>query len=266
MPAFEDQPSAGRQAESENNNVREGALISPTPDRAGPSAMAGHEDAAPRPDFGPSDRREEVVTISSASPLQGGLDGEPAGYPNPDRSRDLIEGPAIGPVSPGAGDWADGGESLGGRIVEGARHSLADFPMAGVAAAAVARSIESPPDLERLRSRSDRSPGESATRGSASVSGAAPETVAVGLVGPASRHDDSFDRASGEPASATNWGGSSCDDPFGGRHGTASAADEGPAGVDLSATNALLGQILDELRRHQQSAPIASGRSVYPER
>jgi hypothetical protein len=45
-----------------------------------------------------------------------------------------------------------------------------------------------------------------------------------------------------------------------------SVSDEGQAGVDLSATNALLGQILDELRRRTWSAPIASTRAVYPER
>jgi hypothetical protein len=48
--------------------------------------------------------------------------------------------------------------------------------------------------------------------------------------------------------------------------GAISPSNEASAGLDLNPTNALLGQILDELRRHQQSAPLASGRSVYPER
>ncbi|HEY2158434.1 MAG TPA: hypothetical protein VGH33_22580, partial [Isosphaeraceae bacterium] len=69
-----------------------------------------------------------------------------------------------------------------------------------------------------------------------------------------------------ESGFATNWSGLTGGDPLGSRPGAVSPADEGSAGVDLSPTNALLGQILDELRRHQQSAPIASGRLVYPER
>ena len=55
-------------------------------------------------------------------------------------------------------------------------------------------------------------------------------------------------------------------DSTGGRRGATSTKDDGSTGVDLSPTNALLGQILDELRRQQQLARIVSGRSVYPER
>ncbi len=46
----------------------------------------------------------------------------------------------------------------------------------------------------------------------------------------------------------------------------ASASDETQGGADMGRTNALLEQILDELRKSPQSSFVASGRSIYPER
>jgi hypothetical protein len=106
---------------------------------------------------------------------------------------------------------------------------------------------------------SDQAPPEWAVTDRGSRAEPSEATVAVGPVGPAGSLEESFDRP---PSPSLIW-----DEPLSGdRPGSQAPSGEGLSGVDLRPTNELLGQILDELRRLHQPAPIASGRSVYPER
>jgi hypothetical protein len=136
---------------------------------------------------------------------------------------------------------------------------------AGVATVTVAAGVDGRADLASWGSRRDRAVAGPMIQGVGPAVGTSPEMVAVGPVGPVARLAEGLDGTSAVPAPASSWDGTTGGDPFSGR-GAVSPGDKGPSGVDMSPTNALLGQIFDELRRHNQSAPIASGRSVYPER
>jgi hypothetical protein len=261
-PTFEDQFSVERWVESEDG-VRKIELNSSVSGRIGSSAPSDHENAPARSDSGRSDRREEIAALSSITTPYERVYGDPAGTPIGNRLE-----PGKLPIA-GSGLSADrvrSVESPGIRAAELAHSPVADISSNNLAAATGVGNTELSLDLGRWTSSPDRESPDSMMRGGALSIGTPPETVAVGPVGPAGRHDEDFDRASGESGTATRWSGLSGGDPLSSRPTAISPADEGPTGVDLSPTNALLGQILDELRRHHQSAPIASSRFVYPER
>jgi hypothetical protein len=242
-PTLEDQPTTGARATSEDN-LRQDDTATFSPDRIGSFAAGSYEvDAALRSDLAEVNRREEVVTIPSVAPLRGDMDREPAADP----LHDPIEGMT--------GEWG----------AQGTRPVALESSTAGVATVAVAAGVDARADLASWGSRRDRALAAPMIQGVGPAVGTSPEMVPVGPVGPVARLAEGLDRSSAVPAPASSWDGTTGGDPFGG-HGAVSPGDEGPSGVDLSPTNALLGQILDELRRHNQSAPIASGRSVYPER
>ncbi len=259
---FDDQSAVERRVESEDG-AREGDSNSPVSGRYGLPAKGGLEDAPARSESGGTDHREEIAALSSITVLHpiahGGLAG--AAIANP---TDLGEGPIVRPAF--SVDRVGGVESPGAWAAEPTHPPVADTSSKGLAAAAIAGNLELHTDLGRWTTRPDRAATEPTMRGVASIIRMPPETVAVGPVGLATRHDVGIDRTSGESGSATTWSGLAGGDLLGSRPGAVSPADEGSAGVDLSSTNALLGQILDELRRHQQSALTTSGRLVYPER
>jgi hypothetical protein len=244
-PTFEDLPAGERRAKSGEDDLSLATGSTPTGAGRGDSpAVGGYEaGSSARPDLWRAGG-EGVTTVALAAPLSAARDGEQAGQP---------------PVN---GNRADVGGTSGGQADGGSNPFAAEAAMIGVAAVAIAAGVDPSADLGRRGSPSDRATIEPATTGGVPAAWT-PETVAVGQIGPAGRNDEGFDRAS---ASATSWGGASGGDPFATDYGNASPAVEGPSGVDMGPTNALLGQILDELRRHQQSASISSGRSVYPER
>jgi hypothetical protein len=61
-------------------------------------------------------------------------------------------------------------------------------------------------------------------------------------------------------------GGQIGGDSFSSHDGVGAGPDDSRSGGDMSRTNTLLEQILDELRRHEQPSYVQSGRSVDPER
>ena len=244
-PTFEDQPANERRAESEKGGAESDSIPLGT-DRLDSSTGGHHEsETSPRPDLGRVDRRDEIVVIPSATPPLGGQEGELSGHPAYDRSRESGDGSVIGPASSGV--------QSGPLAV--------DATTAGIAAAAFAPTVDHYATLRTEGPLADRASSDVTTQDGDPRIGAPSETVATGPIGPAGRPEESFDRA---PTAAT-WGVSTVGDPFAAHIGFPSTTGEGQAGVDLNQTNVLLGQILDELRRQQQ-APIASGRSVYPER
>lgn len=249
-PTFDDQPADGRRAESGQGDSA-GDSITLGMDRLDSSTAGRHEsETSPRTDLGRVDRRDEVVAIPSAAPPLGGHEGDLSGHPASDRSREPVDGFVIGPASSGA--------QSGSFAVEATT--------AGIASGAFATAVDPYSTLGTAGFSLDRASSEVGTQDGDPRIGPPSGTVAIGPIGPAGRPDESFDRAPSPSASAAPWSGSTGGDPFAAHLGFPSAAGEGQAGADLNQTNALLGQILDELRRNQQQAPIASGRSVYPER
>ena len=244
-PAFEDQPADDRRAESGRDN-QEGDSISQGTGRPDSATQDRHEsDTSTRPDLGSGDRPDAVAAIPSAVPPPGGHEGDLSGHPVSDRSREPAGGSVVGPASTGVqiGSFA------------------AEVTSTGIAAAVEPHAALGPAGFPL-----DRASAEAAAQDDGAGLAATSETVAIGPIGPAGRPEETFDRGPAQAVSATTWGGSLDGDPFGGYLGSASSAGEAQGGADLNQTNALLGQILDELRRYQQQAPIASGRSVYPER
>ncbi len=261
-PTFEDPCANGRRVESERG-VSGSELHSPMSGRSGPPAPGRHEDAGTRSESGESDRREPIAALSVDTTVYGRAHGEPAESQTAHRHE-----PGEGPIAEAvfSVDRIGAVEPSGARAAEPTPARVADNSSAGLMVAAITRNGELDTDLGRWTSRANEAVPAPIMEGITSSVRTPAETVAVGPVGPAARYAEGFDRTSGESASATSWSGSSDVDPLGVRPGAVSPADEGSIGIDLNPTNALLGQILDELRRQQQSAPIASGRMVYPER
>jgi hypothetical protein len=77
--------------------------------------------------------------------------------------------------------------------------------------------------------------------------------------------EEPYDRAAG-PSSPSSWGEPSGADLSSHRDAAPGVPQAGQSSNDSARTNTLLEQILDELRRTQQSSYAASARSVYPER
>ncbi len=257
-PTFDDQPTDERRARSGGDGLA-GDPIPPGADRATPPAEGRREsDTTARPDLGGADRRDEVVAMPSAGPVPGNPGVDPTGHPAPDRSRDPIEGSVMGRVPSGEGDPSEG------RAGQGSHSFVVESAATGIVAGAVSAAIEPQAALGPGGFRPDRATNETAILGDAGT-GASLETIAVGPIGPAGRPEEGLDRAASPSSTSMAWGMSPGGDPSEGGLGAGPLAVEGPGGVDMAPTNALLGQILDELRRQQQ-APIASGRSVYPER
>jgi hypothetical protein len=86
---------------------------------------------------------------------------------------------------------------------------------------------------------------------------------ASGLLG---RGEDPFESASSSSNSSASMGGQIGGDSFSSHDDVGAGPDDSRAGGDMTRTNTLLEQILDELRRHEQPSYVQSGRSVYPER
>lgn len=243
-PTYDDPPADERRAKhAEESGASD--LPPPASDRAH-SLREGRDDGPTpvRADLGGGNRRDEVVPLLAAPPNPGGPGAELPGYPAFSRSvaADVEAPPSRDRVDRSQGEYA----------------TAAVSPMGGIAAA-----VEAPTGLGRWASTQDRST-EGGPGGDTFPTGSTVDVVAIGPVGPAVRTEDPFDRGTSQAIVTTPWGGPS-GDSFAGRPEASSPAGEGAPGVDLGPTNALLGQILDELRRQQQ-APIASGRSVYPER
>jgi hypothetical protein len=257
-PVFEEQFSVGRRVEGEDS-VREGDF--PISSSLGPPAPVGDEAASGG--TGGADRREEIAPLPLSAMLCGSAHEEPAETLIANR-REPNEGSFTDPAL--SADRVSGVESSGARAVKPTHSPVADTSSDILAAAAIAGNVELHTGPDPWTSCRDGVASELTMRGAASSVRMPPETVAVGPVGPVAGHDEVFGRTTAESSFATSWSESSGADLLSSRPGAASPADEGSAGVDLNPTNALLGQILDELRRHHQSAPLASGRSVYPER
>jgi hypothetical protein len=76
--------------------------------------------------------------------------------------------------------------------------------------------------------------------------------------------EEPFESRSASSNSSGSMGDPSSGDSFSGQDGA--GAEDSRAGGDMTRTNTLLEQILDELRRHGQPTYVQSGRSVDPER
>ncbi len=262
-PTFEEQSPVDRRAEAEDGG-REDDSISPVSGSSRLPAPGGHVGTTALSDSGALQRREEIVSASLIAPLLGGACREPDGNPTANRWPDpggvAIASPAF------SDDRAGCIDSREARATESTPPPLMDSSSAVPAAVAVAGNVDFHADLGRRIYRPDHAVNDPTMYGVGSSVGTLPEMVAIGPIGPTGRLDEGFDRASGESVPSMSLAELAGADSAGGPRGAASAREEGAIGVDLSPTNALLGQILDELRRHQQPAQIASGRSVYPER
>lgn len=256
MPAFEDHPAVERQARTVEDVPGGG----PSPsdfDRVGPPTRGRLEaDATARPDLARSDRRDEDLVIPSTALSPGGPEVDLPGYPTSERSPGPVES-ALEPTC--SGIQPDVGGSFGGDG-PGERSLAIEVPMAGIAAAPAA-GVDLRIGPVHRGIAADLGPSGSESSGVDDGAGES-QTIAVGPVGSAGRFEESFDRPPSSTAPTASWGGSSGGDPS----GAVRSPVEGASGADFGPTNALLERILDELRRQHRSAPIASGRSVYPER
>lgn len=249
-PSVEVPTASGRHAKPSDDGPGLTTESAPTGPVLGDSLAGGRDgvDSSARSELQSADRGEFVGTAALAMPLSVARDGEPTGQPA------------------SSADRPTGGETSEGLALRGPSFIAAEAALVGGAAVAIAVGGEPAPDFGRWSSSSDRATLEAATRGGVHAVAASQETIAVGPIGLVGRNDEGLDRASFASVAPTTWGGASGGDLFATGHGDASTAAEGPGGSDLGPTNALLVQILDELRRNSQASFIASGRSVYPER
>lgn len=246
-PTFEDFPSDERRAKFGEDSPGLGTESASTGPGGGDSpAMGGHgEDSFARPDLC---QGGDTATVALVTPISAVPDGETTGTP------------------PADGNEADAGGTSGGLATPSPSPFAAESTMIGADAGAIAAGVGPAADLGRLGSPSAGATIEATAQGGTPAAWSSPETVAIGSIGLVGHNAEGFDPTLSSSTSAMTWGGVSGGVPFATANGTVSPGGEGPSGLDLGPTNALLGQILDELRRHQQSAPIVSGRSVYPER
>jgi hypothetical protein len=98
-------------------------------------------------------------------------------------------------------------------------------------------------------------------RGQASTEGMT--VPAAGLLG---RSEEPFEGSSASSNSSISMGGQIGGDSFSSHDGGGAAQDDSRTGGDMTRTNTLLEQILNELRQNAQPAYVQSSRSVYPER
>jgi len=235
------------------------------PDQAGPGqaslAPPGVLDAPPPAGTaaaGPAGRGGGVEATVTAPPLDI-LRADPAGSGSPRTapSESLALGPAPPPAVGGmmfelaadVGRTAPGGEDAAGAMSSGMTDGV--VPSGDLLAAAG-------------RGAAPSSPATDVGAGPAGPGGGAwgPETVpSVGLI---RGYDEAPGRGPDPSAASGGWGDPSAD-PAAALAPNATPGEAGAQPADLSRTNALLEQILEELRR-QQPSYVASGRSVYPER
>lgn len=263
-PSFVEQPSGEGRPRPEDISASD--PIPAGTDRSGTPPASIHEpETTMLRDPRGVDRRDEVITVLSTAPVAGDHPESPASHQGTfAHPPDLMAGSAADPLS--SGSRIEEARLPEREPAGGSRPGVVDLSAAVGPPGAVTAAVEPPSIPGSGTFAVDRLATEPAFRGVWATTEPARVAVEVGPVGPAARRDEGFDGMPSVPAASASWGASMGEDPLSGRRGTTSAADEGVAGVDLSATNALLVQILDELRRQHQPGPFASARSVYPER
>jgi hypothetical protein len=249
----------------------------PVPDR---SALSMHRetDSLATSDLGISGQPLSTAAVVPAGATWDALGHDLSGDPAADRPGNLDDTERTGPTQT-TGNPSHESTSvpteIGSRAgSEDTTHDLNFTPAsAGVGqedsrtplAASVPLTVEShmaPGHMAGVGSRD--APAEQSGDGVEARGEASMERMTVPASGLLGLSEEPFGSASASSNSSTSMGDPSGGDSFSSHDGA--GADDSRAGGDMTRTNTLLEQILDELRRHGQPTYVQSGRSVDPER
>jgi hypothetical protein len=256
-------PAGQEQSQSSEESPKTSDPDDPGTDGTTLAAIAGSDSIArsrslhDRP--GPEDRAAR--TSAPTEPLLLDPAGESAGQPRPDHTNSLIGGRALA---------IPGSEEGSVSTAETASIAVVGRPaIGGPAATSGQRSVDRSDLIHADLSVGSAFAGVQTvgtpSRGDENSPRTEPAPQSLASIGSIGRSEEPYDLAAG-PSSPASWGETSGADLTSRRDAAPGVPQAGQSSNDTARTNTLLEQILDELRRAQQSTYTASARSVYPER
>jgi hypothetical protein len=253
-----------------------GELPYPVPDRSALS-MNRETDSLATSDHGISGEPLSTAAIVPAGATWDALGHDLSGDPAADRPGDLDterSGPTkttgdlsheSASVPTGIGSLAGSGDTTHDLNFTQASTGVGQDSSPTPLAASVPLTVDShmaPGHVVGIGSRD--APAEQSRDGVVARGEASMERMTVPARGLLGLSEEPFESGSASSNSSTSMGDPSGGDSFSSHDGA--GADDSRAGGDMTRTNTLLEQILDELRRNGQPTYVQSGRSVDPER